>query len=233
MSITKHIPNTLTCTNLLCGIAGIIAAFSLRFDIAFLCMIIGGAMDFLDGFAARALKAYSEIGKQLDSLCDLVTFGVLPALILNRAMLSLTWSDSIVCYTPLLIAVFAALRLAKFNTDSEQSEQFKGLATPAAALICGALGYYVVVEPYGFLAEWSRSLYFIPCLSAVLCGLMISNVPLFSFKFKKGQSGVLLFKRIAVLGFAALSIAACLVSGLSISLAVIVTVLTYIILALF
>jgi CDP-diacylglycerol--serine O-phosphatidyltransferase len=190
-------------------------------------------MDFLDGFAARALKAYSEIGKQLDSLCDLVTFGVLPALILNRAMLSLTWSDSIVCYTPLLIAVFAALRLAKFNTDSEQSEQFKGLATPAAALICGALGYYVVVEPYGFLAEWSRSLYFIPCLSAVLCGLMISNVPMFSFKFKKGQSGVLLFKRIAVLGFAVLSIAACLVSGLSISLAVIVTVLTYIILALF
>lgn len=233
MSITKHIPNTLTCINLLCGIAGIIAAFSLRLDLAFYCMLAAGVFDFLDGFAARIFHAYSDIGKQLDSLCDMVSFGVLPAIILNRAMISMTWSDSIVCYLPLLIAVFAALRLAKFNVDDEQGENFKGLATPAAALICGALGYYVIVEPYGFLADWSRGMYFIPCLSAVLCGLMMSNVPMFSFKFKKGQERSLLYKRIFVIVFGVVALATCLLLGMNFSLAIIATLLAYILVAIF
>ena len=233
MNLTRHIPNTITCLNLVCGIAGIIACFSLRFDLAFYFMLAAIVCDFCDGLAARALGAYSELGKQLDSLSDLVSFGVLPAIILNRMMLSLTWSESPVCYLPLMFAVFAALRLAKFNIDTEQSESFRGLATPAAAILCGALAYYTVVEPYGFLADWSRNLWFIPCLTAVLCGLMVSRVEMFSFKFHKGQGrGTKVFaQRVFLAAFAVCSLAACLLLGLNASLAVIATILVYILTA--
>lgn len=233
MNITRHIPNTITCMNLACGLCGIIAAFSLRFDWAFGLMLAAIVCDFCDGLAARALGAYSELGKQLDSLSDLVSFGVLPAIILNRMMLSLTWSDSPLCYLPLMFAVFAALRLAKFNIDTEQSESFRGLATPAAALLCGALAYYTVVEPYGFLAEWARNLWFIPCLTVVLCGLMVSRVEMFSFKFHKGQGrGTKVFvQRVFLAAFAVGALAACLLLGINASLAVIATILVYILTA--
>lgn len=233
MNLTRHIPNTITCLNLLCGLCGIIAAFSLRFDLAFYFMLAATVFDFCDGLTARALGAYSELGKQLDSLSDLVSFGVLPAFILNRMMLSMTWSDSLICYLPLMFAVFAALRLAKFNIDTEQGESFRGLATPAAAILCGALAYYTVVEPYGFLADWSRNLWFIPCLTAVLCGLMISRVEMFSFKFHKGQGrGTKVFvQRVFLAAFAVGALAACLLLGLNASLAVIATILVYILTA--
>ena len=233
MNLTKHIPNTITCLNLVCGIAGIIACFSLRFDWAFYFMLAATVFDFCDGLSARALGAYSDMGKELDSLSDLVSFGVLPAIILNRMMLSMTWSDSPICYLPLMFAIFAALRLAKFNVDTEQSESFRGLATPAAAILCGALAYYTVVEPYGFLAEWSRNLWFIPCLTAVLCGLMVSRVEMFSFKFHKGQGrGTRVFvKRVFVIAFAVCIFAACLILQMNWSLAVISTILVYILTA--
>ena len=123
MNIIKHIPNTITSMNLLCGVMGVIFTFQGKFDIAFYMMLAGALCDFCDGLAARALKAYSELGKQLDSLADMVSFGTLPALILHRLMLE-TQGESVWCYIPLLIAVFSALRLAKFNIDERQSENF-------------------------------------------------------------------------------------------------------------
>ena len=132
----------------------------------------------------------------------------------------------------LVESVFKRLALA-FNIDTEQSESFRGLATPAAALLCGALAYYTVVEPYGFLAEWARNLWFIPCLTAVLCGLMVSRVEMFSFKFHKGQGrGTKVFvQRVFLAAFAVCSLTACLLLGINASLAVIATILVYILTA--
>ena len=232
MKLVKHIPNTITCLNLFFGILGIIFCFSLRFDLSFYCMLAAVTCDFCDGLAARTLGAYSDMGKELDSLSDLVSFGVLPALTLNRLMLSF-FNGGVLCYVPLLIAIFAALRLAKFNIDEEQHSSFRGLPTPASALLCGALAYYTVVEPYGFLADWARGLAFIPALRAILCGLMVSRVEMFSLKFKKGQGpGTAIFaKRVFLLAFAACALIACLLLGMNWSLAVIATLTVYILTA--
>ena len=125
--IRKIIPDTITSMNLVCGIIGVVFAFRGRCDIAFVLMLAAAVFDFLDGFAARALDAYSDMGKELDSLCDLVSFGVLPAVMLfNTAKMSCCpeWA----CWTALAIAVFSAVRLAKFNVDPRQTDGFIGLA---------------------------------------------------------------------------------------------------------
>lgn len=190
--------------NLLCGIMGVIFTFQGRFDIAFYMMMAGALCDFCDGLAARALKAYSELGKQLDSLADMVTFGVLPALLLHRLML--ISGESIWCYIPLLIAVFSALRLAKFNIDERQSENFIGLATPACAIICGSLACYITNEPGSMLLKWAATPWFIPTISLVLCVLLVSEVPMFSMKFKRDSLGTPAHKqRIIYLLLAAIS----------------------------
>ena len=172
--------------NLLCGVMGVIFTFQGKFDIAFYMMLAGALCDFCDGLAARALKAYSELGKQLDSLADMVSFGTLPALILHRLMLT-TQGESVWCYIPLLIAVFSALRLAKFNVDDRQSENFLGLATPACAMWCGSLIYaadHGVMSFAGLLHDQ----YLIPVASVVLAILLVSEIPMFSFKFKKDSA---------------------------------------------
>ena len=112
MTLRKYIPDFLTAMNLVCGLIALVYAFGGRSDIAFYLMLAAAVFDFSDGFAARALHAYSDMGKELDSLCDLVSFGVLPAVMLHLRMKSAAlpeWS----CLIPLLIAVFSALRLAK------------------------------------------------------------------------------------------------------------------------
>ena len=205
MNIIKHIPNTITSMNLLCGVMGVIFTFQGKFDIAFYMMLAGALCDFCDGLAARALKAYSELGKQLDSLADMVSFGTLPALILHRLMLA-TQGESVWCYIPLLIAVFSALRLAKFNIDERQSENFIGLATPACAILCGAFACYVTNEPTSIMLEWAKSVWFIPAVSLILCGLLVSEVPMFSMKFKKSSAGTAAHRqRIIFLGIALVS----------------------------
>ena len=146
MNITRHIPNTITSMNLLCGVLGVICVFSGESDTAFLLMLLAAVCDFFDGFSARALKAYSAIGKELDSLADLVSFGLLPSLMLYRMMTVLSPEAGLLCYLPLLIVVASALRLAKFNTDDRQSENFLGLATPACAMICGSMTYYIMKD---------------------------------------------------------------------------------------
>ena len=188
MRIVNHIPNTITSTNLLCGVLGVICTLKGNVQTAFILMLAASVCDFCDGLTARLLKAYSELGKQLDSLADMVSFGVLPSLMLYSLMVK-TQGESWICYVPLHIAVFSALRLAKFNIDERQSENFIGLATPACAIICGSFAYYVSNDPTSTLASWAATRYFIPFASVTLCTLLVSEIPMFSMKFKKGGSG--------------------------------------------
>ena len=185
MRITKHIPNTITSMNLLCGALGVIFTFQGALHIAFYLMLAAAVCDFLDGFAARLLKAYSPMGKELDSLADLVSFGLLPSMMLHRRLVE-GGMTGFVAYIPLVICVFSALRLAKFNIDDRQSENFLGLPTPACAMWCGSLVYaadHGVMSMAGLL----HGQYMIPIASVVLALLLVSEIPMFSFKFKKGS----------------------------------------------
>ena len=127
MKLFKHIPNTITSMNLLCGALGVIFTFQGAPDIAFLLMLAAAVCDFFDGLSARLLKAYSPVGKELDSLADCVSFGLLPAMMMHRRLVE-GGITGFTAYIPLIISVFAALRLAKFNVDDRQSENFLGLA---------------------------------------------------------------------------------------------------------
>ena len=171
--------------NLLCGVMGVIFTFEGALDIAFYLMLAAAICDFLDGFAARMLKAYSAMGKELDSLADLISFGLLPSLMLHRRLVE-GGVTGFLSYVPLIIVIFSALRLAKFNVDNRQSENFLGLPTPACAMWCGSLVYaadHGVMSMAGLL----HGQYMIPIASAVLAFLLVSEIPMFSFKFKKGS----------------------------------------------
>ena len=146
MNIVRHIPNTITSMNLLCGVLGVISAFQGSLDTAFYLMLAGALCDFCDGLAARLLNAYSPMGKELDSLADLITFGLLPSVMLYSCM-DIYHPGEWYCYFPLIIVVFSALRLAKFNIDERQSDNFLGLATPACAMICGSFAVIAYFEP--------------------------------------------------------------------------------------
>ena len=196
MSWKHHIPNAITSMNLLCGVLGVIAALEGRFDWAFYLMLAGAVFDFCDGLAARALKVVSSTGKELDSLSDVVTFGVLPSVMLYELMRVCTFSNSIWCYVPLLIAVFSALRLAKFNLDERQHSSFLGLPTPASAMICGSLCYFIAHDMQTFLATWASGFVFIPLLALVLCVLLVCEVPMFSMKFSREDDSLVKRKRI-------------------------------------
>ena len=185
MGITRHIPNTITSMNLLCGALGVIFTFQGALDIAFYLMLAAAVCDFLDGFAARMLKAYSAMGKELDSLADLISFGLLPSLMLYRRLIE-GGMTGIWTYIPLLICVFSALRLAKFNVDDRQSENFLGLPTPACAMWCGSLIYaadHGVMSMAGLLQDKNIIL----IASVILALLLVSEIPMFSLKFKKGS----------------------------------------------
>ena len=174
--ILKNIPNTITSLNLLSGLAGIICAFSGNLDISFLLMLAAAVFDFCDGLAARALNAYSAMGKELDSLADSVSFGILPAMMLHRLMVLMTGEATVWTYIPLAIALFSVLRLAKFNVDDRQRENFIGLATPACAMICGSLTYYILHQTDSFLTGWAHGNIFIPVLSVILSALLVSAI---------------------------------------------------------
>ncbi|MBQ6253521.1 MAG: CDP-diacylglycerol--serine O-phosphatidyltransferase [Bacteroidales bacterium] len=180
----KHIPDTITSMNLLCGVVGVIFTLEGRPDIGFVLMLCGAACDFLDGLAARTLRASSGIGKELDSLADMVSFGVLPAIMLFGAGSS---EVAAVRYIPLILAAFSALRLAKFNVDERQSHSFLGLPTPASAMICGSLACFVHSAPESFLASWCSGPVFLPLLAVVLSLLLVSEIPMFSMKFGGGH----------------------------------------------
>ena len=228
MNIVKSIPNTITCGNLICGVLGIVFTFKGRVDIAFPLMLASSVFDFFDGLAARALKAYSAVGKELDSLADMVSFGVLPSLMLFKMMQQCTFSDSIWCYVPLSLAVASSLRLAKFNVDERQHENFLGLATPASAIICGALCYFIAHDQSTFLSFWASGNVFVPVLSLVLSALLLSEIPMFSMKFSKNSDRSVNIKRICFLINSAICIAIVIVFSYNWALALLMIFIVYI-----
>ena len=179
--ITKHIPNTITCCNLLSGCLAVMAAFHADAWHTLLWVVAGAIFDFCDGLSARLIKAYSPLGKELDSLADLVTFGLAPAMLCLMTLRGFSYANdtiaAIIPYTGLILVVFAALRLAKFNTDGRQTTSFLGLAVPANALFwCGLFQNDLSAIPE---APW-----IIVALVILFAWLMISELPMFSLKFK-------------------------------------------------
>ena len=215
--------------NLLSGALGVIFTFKDRLDIAFILMLAAAVFDFFDGTVARLLDAHSNIGKDLDSLSDMVSFGVLPSMMLFKLMSIQTDSDSIWCYVPLILAIFSGLRLAKFNVDSRQTVNFIGLATPASAMICGSLAYFVSARPSSLLAYWTSGYVFIPVLAVILSALMVSEIPMFSLKIKKSTKGnIVKMKRIAFLTIAMMCFLITIVIHENWSLAILMTLSFYV-----
>ena len=230
MRIVKHIPNTITSMNLFLGIMGVICTFKGEFDTAFILMLCAAVCDFCDGLSARLLNAYSNVGKELDSLADMVSFGLLPSIMLHRLMMEI-YGESILCYIPLAIAIFSAIRLAKFNVDERQTENFIGLATPACAMICGSFAYYVSNDPTSILHSWAETMLFIPIGSLMLSGLLVSEVPMFSMKFKKNiKRGTPIHRqRVAFAGVIFVSCVLVLLLSLNWSMIVLLTFVSYIV----
>ena len=184
MRLTKYLPDTITCLNLLSGSVAVIFAFSDDFDMALVMIVLAAVFDFLDGLAARVFHAYSDLGKELDSLADTVSFGLAPSLILYNYLAGFTSViHPYVCYIPLLIAAFSALRLAKFNLDTRQSESFLGLPVPASALFAASLaafaGHYEHIANTFLANNWV-----IPSVSIILSAFLVSELPMFSMKLK-------------------------------------------------
>ena len=178
MKLTKYLPDTITCLNLLSGSVAVIFAFRDDFDAALGMIVLAAVFDFLDGLAARVFHAYSDIGKELDSLADTVSFGLAPSLILYNWLAGFTSCiHPYVCYIPLLIAAFSALRLAKFNLDTRQSESFLGLPVPASALFAASLaafaGHYEHIANTFLANNWA-----IPAVTLILCALLVSELPM-------------------------------------------------------
>jgi CDP-diacylglycerol---serine O-phosphatidyltransferase len=174
----RHLPNFLTICNLLCGCVGVVVALQGDTIPAAYFVWISGVFDFFDGFTARILKVHSAIGKELDSLADMVSFGLLPAVVLFN-MLSRSTSSEIIPYVAFLVAAFSALRLAIFNIDETQRDSFKGLPTPANALMVSALPLLT-----GTVASWLEQSWVLIVITIVSSFLLVSRIDLFALKFK-------------------------------------------------
>lgn len=230
MKIVRHIPNTITSMNLLCGVLGVIATFNGRFDLAFYLMIAAAVCDFCDGLSARLLGAYSDMGKELDSLADMVSFGLLPSLMVHRLMI-VNGGEGILTYIPLVIVIFSALRLARFNIDERQTDNFIGLATPACAMICGSFVYYVSRDPSSVMNAWATTRFFLPAASVVLALLLVCEIPMFSMKFKKNiKPGTPIHRRrVAFAGVFFVATVLVILLGLNWSMIVLLLFVSYIV----
>ena len=190
MSIVKHIPNTITCCNLLSGCVSIFLTCNGHILWASAMIFLAAVFDFLDGFAARTLNAKSPIGGELDSLSDVVSFGVAPSFIVAwfLSKTGIGWLIHDVNVFPMLafiLAAFAAVRLAKFNIDTRQSSSFIGLPVPAVGLFIASLPFMLFnVAPDSLMVKIVVNPYFLLAMVAVFSWLMISEVPFFSFKIK-------------------------------------------------
>lgn len=177
--ITKHIPNTITCLNLFSGCVGVWLAFEGNYTGATVAIAVSALLDFLDGLAARLLHAYSTIGKELDSLADVVSFGVLPGAIIF-SMLSAAAPDNYYRFVAFLIPMLSAVRLAKFNIDDRQTSSFIGLPTPANAIFWGGIStsipFWLIQHPMLLIA-----------LTVLFALLLVVEIPMFSLKFKNLQ----------------------------------------------
>ena len=201
LMIRKNIPNAITCGNLLCGCLAIMAAFNGKLIVAAYLVGIAAVLDFLDGFVARLLKVHSEIGKQLDSLADMVTFGVVPGFIAYK----LLWFSSLLYHLSsyitlfaFVIPVFSAIRLAKFNIDTRQTDSFIGVPTPANTILWASFPLILGASLNGYVVAVYRSYpasppqlagillnpYFLIGLTLLMSFLLIAELPLFALKFK-------------------------------------------------
>ena len=184
--VTKHIPNTLTSCNLISGCIAIVFALSANYTMALTFIVVGAVFDFFDGMSARLLGVSSPIGKELDSLADVFTFGVAPSSMIYTLLLTLSksgWNETLafaVPYVAFVMAAFSALRLAKFNLDERQTTSFIGLPTPANALFWGAL----IVGNENVFDENSYYIYLLIILVFVSSWLLVAEIPMFALKFK-------------------------------------------------
>ncbi len=197
------IPNLITSLNLLAGAMATVMAVRGELQNAFWCVALAAVFDFLDGLAARLLKQYSRIGVQLDSLADMVSFGLAPAAV-AFTMWQASGGVGLWCYLAFVLAVFSALRLARFNIDESQTTEFVGMPTPAMALFVVSAGYVFDTGTIS-LAQWT-----IPAGVAVLCFLMVCPLRMFSLKFSGTGNAlrivflVLALAAVAVFGVAAI-----------------------------
>ncbi len=202
MKLAKHLPNTITCGNLFCGTLAVIQIFEGQLTMACYLVFLAAVLDFFDGFAARLLKVASPIGKDLDSLADMVTFGLVPGLLMFKLLgatlqlsndsipafingeLTLTQHPAAVQWLPyiaLLIPILSAVRLARFNHDTRQTGSFIGLPTPSLAMFVTS-GVLFLGEGHAPAFVYNHSFLVIICL--VLALLLNAEIPLFALKFK-------------------------------------------------
>jgi CDP-diacylglycerol---serine O-phosphatidyltransferase len=226
----KHIPNIITLGNLFCGLMAIQTTFTSNFHLAFYWILLGLFLDFFDGFAARLLKVSGELGKQLDSLADMVTFGVAPSFIIYRFLTEINTLEGIGEYLPysaFLIAILSAVRLAKFNISTNQTDEFIGLPTPANALFFASLPMIFFFSP--IMSEWVGNIYFIFIVILFFSYLLNAPIRLIALKFKsfgwKGNE-----YRFILLGCILLTILASLLIN-SIFIAIPIIILLYIVIS--
>ncbi len=193
MKLFKHLPNFITLLNLFCGLLSIYFFSVDQLAWASYMIFVAAVLDFFDGFSARLLKAYSPLGAQLDSLADVVSFGVAPAFILFGLMKSshglpdMTVSDvNLLPFVALIVPLFTALRLAKFNIDTRQTESFIGLPSPASGLLLASLPLVrsQLYEGQSLFYMVVTNAYFYVGIGLLMSFLMVSELPLFGLKFK-------------------------------------------------
>jgi CDP-diacylglycerol--serine O-phosphatidyltransferase len=200
--IKRNIPNAITCGNLLCGCLAIVKCF--EGDLVWAAYLVGIAavLDFFDGFVARLLKVTSAIGKDLDSLADMVTFGVVPGVVMFKLIMQAEFLSSAIAtgaydtgaiaiqghywpaYIAFIIPVLSAIRLAKFNNDTRQSESFIGLPTPANGILICSLALIAHYNKGPVILTLFSSPFSLVGLSIILSYLLIAELPLFALKFK-------------------------------------------------
>lgn len=211
MSIKQHIPNTITCCNLLSGCLSILFLCNDMPVKAAIMIFVAGIFDFFDGFAARLLNAHSPIGADLDSLSDVVSFGVAPGFIMYWLMffspssitLPIHGIDLVPCIA-FLLPVFSAIRLAKFNIDDTQKTTFRGIPAPGMAIFVASLP--LALSQVGHLTDGSLRIGYCIGIVLVFSFMMVCNLRFFSFKMKnvkwKGNEVRLIFIALAVISFA-------------------------------
>src|ERR1700739_3621191 len=186
--ISKHVPNAITCANMFSGCVGIVFAFQDQLIFAAYALFLAAIFDFFDGFASRVLRSFSGIGKDLDSLADMVSFGFLPSAILYEMFLESPQIPTIgpfINFIAFLISVFSALRLAKFNNDTRQAENFIGLPTPANAILIAS--FPLILERHREFSKYILNQYVLASLVIVMCSLLVAELPLMSLKFKSSD----------------------------------------------
>jgi len=195
--IIRQIPNFITSMNLVSGSVAIIFAIDGHLVWAAIFICAAAIFDFLDGFAARALKAYSEIGKELDSLADVVSFGVAPGAILFTLLelslfgkndpiheISGKWFEWLILFSAFLLPVFGAIRLARFNTNTSDENFFRGLPIPANGIFWAAMGLMLQSPKYADLLPMVYTTKNLVILGVFMSGMMVIHMPMFSMKPK-------------------------------------------------